>query len=573
MNKFTKQCVAAVASLAMAGTLCVAGAVVAGSSAWAAQTAAEKAPWDTTLEANKKGSITIHKKDNTSGNSVGLNGATFTVKKVSKIGNENMYDLKTEDGWIKLAAKVNDLNQAIIDKKITEKVSMDNSFGTGGKMEETTKNVSNEDGVAEFKNLDIGLYYVEETGVPTGFTPEFNPFFVTVPQITRADATNKNTYTYSVSVEPKNRNAKNDVQKDALTGKIVGVGDTLPYKITAKVKLPATPIKVNNGNDFDAKNIIDFAIFDDALKSAYDDLEVNKIQADVNVGEYDTIKSELKSATSQKLEKNTDYTLTVVDTTNDATRSHILFAFNETGRGKITKKFAGDTNKDIRVIVTLNLKVKKDFGNSSNTSELINKYGFNPGHVPGGTTPDIHGNDNKTNFRKFHILKYNGTDTGQTKTKVLSGAQFKAFDNKTEADKCAKDPDTEANCSAALPGFADNGKKYMETNNQGKTNDYNAKVTSANSKIYVVEIKAPNGFIRSEQPHEVDTSSSGNSVVEVPIANLPDNKKDGGNDWFKLPKTGAAGVIIFALIGLGLVGSGMFVFLKNRKKEEEQQAA
>lgn len=60
MNKFTKQCVAAVASLAMAGTLCVAGAVVAGSSAWAAQTAAEKAPWDAKI-GNKKGSITITK--------------------------------------------------------------------------------------------------------------------------------------------------------------------------------------------------------------------------------------------------------------------------------------------------------------------------------------------------------------------------------------------------------------------------------------------------------------------------------------------------------------------------------
>ncbi|RFT31426.1 hypothetical protein CG403_04340 [Gardnerella vaginalis] len=54
---------------------------------------------------------------------------------------------------------------------------------------------------------------------------------------------------------------------------------------------------------------------------------------------------------------------------------------------------------------------------------------------------------------------------------------------------------------------------------------------------------------------------------------LPNGGPDGGNNWFKLPKTGAAGVIIFALIGLGLVGSGMFVFLKNRKKEEEQQAA
>lgn len=63
MNKFTKQCVAAVASLAMAGTLCVAGAVVAGSSAWAADGTAcdaTKAPWDQT---NKQcvGSIKITK--------------------------------------------------------------------------------------------------------------------------------------------------------------------------------------------------------------------------------------------------------------------------------------------------------------------------------------------------------------------------------------------------------------------------------------------------------------------------------------------------------------------------------
>ena len=56
MNKFTKQCVAAVASLAMAGTLCVAGAVVAGSSAWAAQTAcdASKAPWDQDNKQNPR---------------------------------------------------------------------------------------------------------------------------------------------------------------------------------------------------------------------------------------------------------------------------------------------------------------------------------------------------------------------------------------------------------------------------------------------------------------------------------------------------------------------------------------
>jgi hypothetical protein len=48
--------------------------------------------------------------------------------------------------------------------------------------------------------------------------------------------------------------------------------------------------------------------------------------------------------------------------------------------------------------------------------------------------------------------------------------------------------------------------------------------------------------------------------------------KDNGS-WFNLPKTGAAGVIIFALAGMCLVAVGMFIFLRNRKKDEEQQAA
>lgn len=119
MNKFTKQCVAAVASLAMAGTLCVAGAVVAGSSAWAAQTTTEKAPWDTTLDANKKGSITIHKKDRVDSQSAqGLNGAEFTVKKVSKFGTESV-NLKDQDNWVKLLLKLRILMSGLLLMVIT----------------------------------------------------------------------------------------------------------------------------------------------------------------------------------------------------------------------------------------------------------------------------------------------------------------------------------------------------------------------------------------------------------------------------------------------------------------------
>lgn len=136
MNKFTKQCVAAVASLAMAGTLCVAGAVVAGSSAWAATAAAcdaTKAPWDQT---NKQcvGKITINKwkyegdnKKNTHVN------ATFKITKVTQIlgsdNNKKNLDLTSQDDWLAVAAKVPALNtnpkdtttNITLDTKSTEK--------------------------------------------------------------------------------------------------------------------------------------------------------------------------------------------------------------------------------------------------------------------------------------------------------------------------------------------------------------------------------------------------------------------------------------------------------------------
>lgn len=103
------------------------------------------------------------------------------------------------------------------------------------------------------------------------------------------------------------------------------------------------------------------------------------------------------------------------------------------------------------------------------------------------------------------------------------------------------------------------------------TEDYVAKVTDANSKIYLVEVKAPEGYARSEQPHQITLTSSADATAqEIEIVNVP--TKNNGS-WFNLPKTGAAGVIIFALAGMCLVAVGMFIFLRNRKKEEEQQAA
>ena len=577
MNKITKQCVAAIASLAMAGALCVAGAVVAGSSAWAVDNAAAaKAPWE---ETTKTGSITIHKKDDTSGTAVGLNGATFTVQKVSKIGTDNVPDLTKQGDWITLASKVKELNEAAKAGQTTGKVTFDTTFGKQGKMSQETKDVNGEKGVAKFDNLKIGLYYVEETGVPTGYSPEFTPFFITVPQITREDNATTNTYTYDVNVSPKNWNANGGITKDAQTSKMVGAGDTLPYVITAKVKLPLTPAM--NGKSLASSNFTGFKVWDDALTSAYSNLtDFGKTATNykVQVGEYDSSKKALKQGAVELTNANNDFSVSdSTNTPNDNTRKRILFTFLDDGLTKIANAFGADSNafasKDIRVQVTLNLKINKDFGKDTVKTELTNKYGFNPGGDSGKDTP---GTDTKTVFHKFHVLKYDGTDT--SKKTVLSGAEFKAFADKTKALACAKDTTKCAETNGAMPGFtatkpATAGTATITTTgNDGKTSDYVVKTTDANSKIYLVEVNAPKGYVRSEDVHEVDTANAkDNESLEVPIADVPTSNNI--EHWFKLPNTGAYGVIIFAIIGLGLVGAGTFMYMRNNRKKEEEQAA
>ena len=577
MNKITKQCVAAIASLAMAGTLCVAGAVVAGSSAWAVTpAAAAKAPWD---NANGTGSITINKKDDTSGTPKGLNGATFTVQKVSTIDNVAVPDLTKQENWITLASKVKELNEAAKAGKPTNKVGFDNKFGTSGKMSQETKTVGGEDGVAKFDNLAIGLYYVEETGVPTGYSPEFTPFFITVPQITREDKATTNTYTYDVNVSPKNWNANGGITKDAQTSKMVGVGDTLPYVITAKVKLPLTPAMDKDNKKLASSNFTGFKVWDDALTSAYSNLtDFGKTATNykVQVGEYDSKTKALKNTAVDLTAANNDFSVSdSTNTPNDNDRKRILFTFEDAGLTKIANAFGTDSkafaSKDIRVQVTLNLKIKSEFGKDAVKTELTNKYGFNPGGDSGKDTP---GTDTKTVFHKFHVLKYDGTDT--SKKTVLSGAEFKAFADKTKALACAKDTTKCTETNGAMPGFtakpATEGTATITTTGKdGKTSDYVVKTTDANSKIYLVEVNAPKGYVRSEDVHEVDTAKAGDTSLEVPIADVPTSNNI--EHWFKLPNTGAYGVIIFAIIGLGLVGAGTFMYMRNNRKKEEEQAA
>lgn len=575
MNKFTKQCVAAVASLAMAGTLCVAGAVVAGSSAWAAAAAcdASKAPWDQTTK-DCTGKITINKwkyeGDKVKNTHVKAKFKVTKVTQITKSGTKQNLDLTSKEDWLALAAAVPALNT---NPKDTTSIALD-----GTPVEKDTTN-----GVAEFDGLGIGLYKVEEVSVEDGYQKLANPFFMTIPEITR-DAKNKdNTYTYNVSVDPKNAYTKDAVKKTVDTKGMVGVGDEVPYTISAS----AITTSQTDASKYTKDDFTGFAVWDDVPTKAY--AAATTAVTGVSVVTYTTTGGKETASTTTPL-KTADYTVNEpeVGTTSNGIGegySRLKITFNEGGLTEIANQRQKSTN--VKVVVTLKFTLKKD----TTLTDVINKYGFQQGHKTGDPepepTPDPTPNpESKVTLVKFNIKKVNGTDG----TTPLAGAKFAVFASEAEAKDCAADPTRSAEkCdNKSAKGFTndENGTPATTVANKpaaGETNTFKVKVTDAKEPFYVVETAAPKGFALSPMVEKVVARNTADAAgvndgghYDADTATFTYNFKDvptkDDGSWFKLPKTGAAGVIIFALIGLGLVGSGMFVFLKNRKKEEEQAA-
>lgn len=548
MNKITKQCVAAIASLAMAGTLCVAGAVVANNVAFATSTtqaaADADAPWNT-ANKDKKGSITITKyKDETNEQGVQtkttpVSGAKFKVYKVTN------FDLTKYDQWLNVAAKVPTLN------------ANPNDSSAGLNFDSGTEKPTISIGEAKFDQLGIGLYKVEETSVPDGYEKLPQPFFMTIPQITN-DRSGKTTYTYDVKVDPKNAYTKDAIKKTVDTTGMVGTKDDLPYTIsTSVVTTSGTPVKDRTAGDYQG-----FAVWDDALIKAYD---ANKqVVQKVKIGD-----SEITNSTG----KEDKYNVAVTATPDDNSRKRITVSFTDAGLGEIATALKTNANAKLTVELKFTLKEGVDAG------ELVNKYGYQPGYKKG--TPENEkpkpvnpnpGSDSKVTLVKFKIKKVSSTNA----TEGLRGAKFAVFAKKNDADACAADVSrADDKCkSKSSKGFAD-----TETADKtGLTADgFKAKVGQT---FYVVETKAPDNYVLAPKVEEVnipteytkdakyDTQSQTfiYSFKDVPTSNNIDH-------WFKLPKTGAYGVIIFAIIGLGLVGAGTFMYMRNNRKKEEEQAS
>lgn len=576
MNKFTKQCVAAFASLAMAGTLCAAGAVTVSSVAWASkpgvnqgggnQTQGGKtgvdtpsqdavpgnAPWKLTAEekTSKTGSITIYKWEDEVGadkkqkKSTPVKDAGFTVKKVTKLNTsdtENL-DLTKYADWVKVANKIDELNK--------NKITVQTEAVTDG-----TKS-TDANGVAKFKSLGIGLYQVTESTIPKNHSAaESKPFYMTIPRIEKNDKGNV-VYNYAPYADPKNKDLSDSVKKTADTSKTVGAGDKISYTISAELdKMKETGADDLKADAFNGYSVVDLA----PAKAFVYPTDIASVVTKVQLG---TGEAPVNSDTTLP---TADYTVAkdanqIAATTTDVARDKITISFTEDGKGKLAKAANDNAGKVVRVFVTLEFTLAGSdvLGNST----VANKGGLIPSHATGN--PDVVEGKKyeEVNFSTFTIQKLSAKD----KKPITTGsAKFKLFADKTNADNCSKaitsNQNVDAACSAASTNF---GEK--ETNNtDAKTAEYSV---VRGKKYYVVETVAPTGYIRNPDAVEVTVDKDTDETKNFEFKDVPD---DSNGSWLSLlPKTGAAGVIIFAVIGMCFVGSGFFVYMRRRKKEEEQ---
>lgn len=221
--KKAKRFLTGLLSAALALSLCAMPAMAADNG----ETPATTPPQD--VWTQNTGSITIHKyeyngqvKPNSTGEendvdklpegATALKGATFSIYQVmDRAALRNYYDGTDGQTKVTVDTYLNETEDAI---KPDQSYSM--VFAT---------DTTDENGIASFTELPLGLYVVVETGTPDKVTSPVKPFLVSVP-MTKASSLNE--WLYDIHVYPKNGTTYGEV-KIVKTGR---VGSGTPNKLS-----------------------------------------------------------------------------------------------------------------------------------------------------------------------------------------------------------------------------------------------------------------------------------------------------------------------------------------------------
>ncbi|MBB3025301.1 Fimbrial subunit type 1 precursor [Trueperella pyogenes] len=508
---------------------------------------------DSIVDTNKTGTIYLTKYDDSKGvgeieangaknDTVGakaIEGIQFTLQKIKDV------DFKTNDG-LKAAAALDPNN-----------IPAEN-------LEAVDKGVQNTaaDGTIKFENLPVGAYLLTETNSTAKDGKTYKGAAPSIIFLPTTDPANQEKWLmdekgYAVWVYPKNsldENVKSVVDKG------VHAGGDVTFTVEASMPTPGKDEKIN-----------DFAFYD-KLDPA---LDINGKEGDVTV-----------TVGKTPLEKGEDkhFTVNIIDGGKDG-QDELVVVLTKSGLEKATQAKKDDPNA--KAVLTFKAKVLKS-AVAPNQAQVYKNTGKGDGTVKPSETPNPKKPWEKTNttVSAWGKVKIQKTDE---KGEKLNGAEFQIY-------ACGV---VDGKGTLAGEPLNINGKNKFVTETDGTVTIDGLHVNDAENDADVeatnyclVETKAPAGFELRHDPIPVQVTLGGvikktekfeydeNGVLK----NYSTNEKvqelftmDGSTINVatdvvnipvkpKLPMTGGAGVALFGILGLAIIGGGVYAAKRNTKK-------
>ncbi|WP_167145505.1 SpaH/EbpB family LPXTG-anchored major pilin [Actinomyces sp. ZJ308] len=520
--------------LAAALTL-AAGALIAPTGA-----AAPADPNGSTIDPDAATTLTIHKCEQTDANGVkegngnedptaeckAVAGVDFTITKLN-------VNLTTYDGWKTLADLKGDVSKA---RALAS--STTHTITTGA------------NGLASFNadQTDVGAYLVSETRTPAQVIPA-EDFVVTLPMTNPAKTSEWN---YNVHVYPKN--TVSGVDKKVEDQPAPASGQALTYTIATSIP------KVDTANGATLKRYQVIDPLDSRIKS-----DLTSLSPVVKIINPET-----------QLEKDTDYTVAVAPSVTPGDKhNYLTVTMTPTGLDKLAKaRSAGTGETKVQVSFTAAFDASVDLeGSLSNVAYLIPNDNPNFTWDPNHPTKDVPGVPTKPVLSKYGklVVTKTGTDNLADKAKY-NGAQFQVYEcTKTDSGATLKDADPK---KAGTNPLTISGQDTFTTSGNGtveisslRANDYvnGAEKTPLTDDDYycLVETKAPEGYSLQADPIPFRILAANTEPNQSTALTVTDVPKNAG---FRLPLTGANGIIFLTVAGALLVAGGAVVAYANKRR-------
>ena len=509
---------------------------------------AEGTPAASTIPTGRNFSLTIHKRVNsqTLRNATGqedqqvggepLQGARFTIRKLAG-------DVRTQAGLQSLVKKTNDYNRTQTPTELT-----DDDFADVA----TEERVTGTDGTIEYSNLEPGAYLVTETQTPTvsegearAYVPS-RPFIVMVPMTTpNGDGWNSNVHVYPKNSEARVEKQVVDANKHAETSGESQATSNVKYTLDGII--PAAP-QGRQLRDFkltDSSNSAELRFGANFVKS------VKRIPAGGN--ESDAVELGAES-----------YTVSAVSADNlPSNKTNIAQGADQAFNVVVANPAAaglqpGDTLR-VEVEATLLQAPDQNIENSVNESGLFRA----PEQGVDDTPFDTPNDKVVTHIGKIRVVKFEeGTEDTENPVK-LAGAEFELF-NCADRNAVLRKGVTNASGELLFEGI--------------HVSDWvNNDVPGQNVNYCLQETKAPEGYtkingvienielLRKDEGQIVTGEEGAQQTVTVRLKSLNVSNRP-SSDVPVLPSTGGMGILLVALLGLGIIAGGVYAARRNSAK-------